>query len=307
MELKSRPLPASSPPDGDQERSFASLAFVLLIHQTLGAMTFPIARAGLLSIEPFTFAFFRFMLSAVVLLTIVRVRRWRVPIAREDYWKIAGLGCLVVPFNQVAYLLGQSMTAAGHGALLFATTPIWIFVLALLHLKEPFRWRRALGVVIAVTGVLIVMGAGGIRIGLHYLLGDAIILFAVMVWAYYTVWGKPLVRKYGALRVTAYALASGTLLYFPFGLYRAITFDYAAPPPEAWLSVVYIALGTSVGAYVLWYWLLKYMEASRLAVYHNIQPILASVVAYFFLNEPLGWAFVIGGVVVLAGVIITEV
>ncbi|HOZ08984.1 MAG TPA: EamA family transporter [candidate division Zixibacteria bacterium] len=301
--------PAAAAPAGASEdhRGFASLAFALFTHQVLGALTFPAARFGLATIEPFTFAFYRFVLSAVVLLAIVRFRRWRVPIERRDFKKIAGLGCLVVLFNQVTYLVGQSLTTASHGALLFATTPIWIFILAMIHLREPFRWRRAVGVAIAVTGVIIIMSAGGIHLGLNYVAGDAIILFAVVVWAYYTVWGKPLVRRYGAVRVTAYALASGSLLYFPFGLYRAVTFDYGGVVVAAWLSVGYVAIGTSVVAYILWYWLLKHMEASRLAVYHNIQPIVASLVACVFLNEPLGWPFVIGGAVVLGGVILTEV
>jgi drug/metabolite transporter (DMT)-like permease len=246
-------------------------------------------------------------LSAIVLVTIVRLRKWRIPIEKADRLKIAGLGCLVVIGNQVTYLWGQSMTAAGHGALLFAATPIFIFLMALVHLGEKFRWRRAIGVVIGITGVAIVMGAGAVKIGTEYLIGDAIILFAVLVWAYYTVWGKPLARKYGAMRVTAYSLASGTLLYFPFGLFQATQFEYSGVSLGAWLSVVYVAIGTSVLGYILWYWVLKYFEASRVAVFQNIQPIFASIVALIFLNEPLGWSFMIGGAVVLAGVIITEV
>ncbi len=281
--------------------------FVLIGQQLLGSLTFPIAKYGLAEVEPFTFAFFRFVLSALVLVAIVRFRTWRIPIEKPDRWKIAGLGCLVVLGNQVTYLWGQSMTAAGHGALLFAATPIFIFLMALVHLGEKFKWRRAIGVVIGIAGVAIVMGAGAIKIGTEYLIGDAIILFAVLVWAYYTVWGKPLARKYGAMRVTAYSLASGTLLYFPFGLVRAIQFDYDGVSTGAWLSVAYVAIGTSVFGYMLWYWVLKYFEASRVAVFQNVQPIFASMVAYVFLNEPLGWSFVIGGAVVLVGVITTEV
>ena len=56
----------------------------------------------------------------------------------------------------------------------------------------------------------------------------------------------------------------------------------------------------------MWYWVLKYMEASRLAVYHNIQPIIASAIAYFWLGEPLTMAFIVGGLIVLVGVIVTE-
>ncbi|MBU8934446.1 MAG: DMT family transporter [candidate division Zixibacteria bacterium] len=296
----------TAPEKSEATTSGALVVGVLLGQQLLGALTFPIAKFGLDLIEPFTFAFYRFVLSSVVLLGIVRWRKAGIPIERSDYIKIIGLGFLIIPFNQVAYLYGQRLTAAGHGALLFATVPIWVFIAALIHLKEKFVLRRAIGVAIGLIGVSVVVSTGAIELGTEYLLGDLIILGAVIAWAYYSVWGKPLVEKYGALRVTAYALASGSALYFPFGLYRATIFDYTAVSIGAWLSVVYVALGVSVAAYVMWYWVLARREASSVAVYHNIQPVIAAVVAYVFLAEPIGWPFVIGGVVVLAGVVITE-
>ncbi len=279
---------------------------VLLVQQVLGALTFPVAKFGLQFVEPFTFAFYRFVISAAVLLIMVMVTSHRIPIEKKDYWRIMGLGFLIIPFNQAMYLWGQSMTAAGHGALLFATVPIWIFLAAVIHLKEKLVARRVVGILVALAGVAVIMSGGAVRLGTQYLLGDCIILVAVFAWAYYTILGKDLARKYGALRVTAYALSFGSLLYFPFGLYRALQVDYSQVPASSWLAIVYIAIGTSVASYVLYYWVLKYFEASRIAVFHNIQPVIASVVALLWLNEPLGATFFVGGAVALGGVIIAE-
>ncbi|NIM13227.1 MAG: EamA family transporter [Candidatus Aminicenantes bacterium] len=284
------------------------LISALLIHHLLGALTFPIAKYGLAIIEPFTFAFYRYGLSSIVLLGIVRFRKAnKPPIEKKDYLKIVGLGCLIIPFNQTAYLFGQSLTGAGHGALLFATVPIWLFLGALIYLKEKFILRRAVGVALGLAGVAVIITTGAVELGTQYLVGDLIILIAVFAWVTYTILGRPLVFKYGAFRVTAYTLASGSALYFPFGLYRALIFDYTAAAFGAWLTVIYVALGVSVTAYVLWYWVIKYLEATRVAVFHNLQPVIASVIAFIFLGEPIGWAFIIGGAVVLTGVIITEI
>ena len=280
---------------------------VLLIQQTLGALAFPISKYGLDFIEPFTFAFFRFLLASVSLLIIVYFRKYNRKIDKRDYLKIIGLGVLIIPINQTLFLWGQSMTAAGHGSLLFATVPIWILVAALIHLKERPGIRRVVGIIIAMGGVITVMASGALELGKEYLFGDFIILIAVIAWAYYTIFGKKLVQKYGAIRITAYALASGSMFYFPFGLYAALKFDYSQPPLEAWWAVVYMAIGTSLIAYVLWYWVLKYMDASRIAVFHNLQPFIAVSVAYVWLGEPLGAAFIVGAVVAIIGVIIAEV
>jgi len=262
--------------------SAAFLIFSAVALQAVASLCYPIAKYGLEFIEPFTFAFYRYLFSSVVLLAFVKFRKHKIPVERKDYKKIILLGFLIIPFNQTLFLVGQSMTAAGHGAFLFATTPVFIFVLALILLS------------------------GALEVSTEYLLGDIIILVSVTAWAYYTIIGKNLVRKYGALRMTAYALASGSALYFPFGLYMAAKFDYSQVTLAAWGSVLYMALGLSVFVYVVWYWLLKYMEASRIAVYHNIQPVIATIVAYIFLGETLTVPFIIGGLIVLAGVITSE-
>jgi len=283
------------------------LVVAMAVLQTVAGVCYPIAKYGLEVIDPFTFAFYRYLLSSSVLLLIARYRHYTRPIERADWWKIIGLGVLIIPFNQTMFLIGQSMTGAGHGAFIFSTTPVWIFLLAVIHLKERATWRRWLGMLMATAGVMTIMWSGLARFGHEYLWGDLIIVISVIAWGYYTVFGKNLVRKYGALRMTAYALAIGSAFYLPFGFYSALRYDYSQSTPGAWGSVVYMSIGLSVLVYVLWYWLLKHLDASRIAVYHNVQPIIASAVAYAFLGEVPTPTFILGGSIVLAGVIITEV
>ena len=285
----------------------ATLLPVVLFQQTISALCFPIAKYGLATFEPFTFAFYRFTISAIILVAIVRFREHGIPIERRDWLKIIGLGFMIIPINQTFYLWGQSLTGAGHAAVLFATTPVWVFVLAVIYVKEQLLWRRVVGSALALVGALTIVSSGAIRIGTEYLAGDIIVMISVWAWSAYIVFGKPLAEKYGAIRVTAYALASGTVMYAPFGIYRAVQFDYSGTNLAGWLSVLYLALGISVAAYTIYYWLLKQIAAVRLAVFSNIQPVIATAVAFFALGEVPGIEFYVGAIVVLTGVIITEV
>ena len=275
--------------------------------QLTGSMVYPVSKYGLEFIDPLVFAFYRYIIASAVLLLLARLGKRQPPIERQDWKRIAGLGVMIILFNQTLFVIGQHLTGAGHGAVLFSTTPIFVFILAVIHLKEAAGWRRVTGIVMATVGVLITVVSGALDISVDYLLGDLCILGSVIAWAYYTVLGKRMVEKYGALRVTAYALSIGSLVYYPVGLYLAVGFDYSSVPSAAWGSVVFMALGLSGVVYVLWYWLLKHMEASRVAIYHNVQPIVATAVAWFFLGEPLTTAFLIGGSIVVAGVLITEI
>lgn len=283
------------------------LILAVAIQQAVAGVCYPIAKYGLSIIEPFTFAFYRFLISSIVLLLIVRFRHNRPPIEKRDWWRIILLGILVIPLNQTLFLFGQSLTGAGHGAFIFSTTPVWLFLLSVLHLHEKATWRRLTGILMATAGVMVIMWSGHAKFGSGYLLGDMIIVVSVIAWGYYTILGQDLVRKYGAFRVTAYALASGSAIYLPFGAYFALRYDYSQSTPGAWGSVLYMAIGLSVVVYVLWYWLIKHVEISRIAVYQNVQPILASTVAYLFLGESFSATFLLGGAIVLAGVVVTEV
>ena len=305
--METQPLPGlANKAPSDDTAPLARLVGGMILLQVLASICYPIAKYGLGIIDPFTFAFYRYIISSAVLLTMTKLRKQGRPVERPDWWRLALLGLLIIPGNQTLFLWGQSMTGAGHGAFLFATTPIWVFVLAIIHLKERPHWRRTTGIILATLGVLFIMYSGLADVGTKYLLGDLILVGSVAAWGYYTVLGKPLVKKYGALRTTAYALALGSAMYLPFGAYAAIRYDYSQSNIWAWGSVVYMAIALSAVVYVIWYWLLKYLDASRIAVYHNVQPIIASAVAYFFLGEALSTGFVIGGLVVIAGVLFTE-
>ena len=100
------------------------------------------------------------MVSSVVLLTVVRFFKRTPPVERKDWPKIFLLAVLIIPGNQMLYMFGQSMTAAGHGAFLFATSPVWIFLLAIIHLKESVTAKKVSGIVLSFGGVVVIMLGG---------------------------------------------------------------------------------------------------------------------------------------------------
>jgi len=132
------------------------------------------------------------------------------------------------------------------------------------------------------------------------------VLVAVLAWAWYTVVGKPLIRKYGAMVVTARALTYGTILFMPIGLYSIRSFDPSAVASDAWLGLLYCAILTSVVAYTIWYWALHFIDAAQVAVFNNVQPVVAAFFGWLLLSEPISATFVVGGVLVIAGVLVTE-
>ncbi len=279
---------------------------IILLHQILTALAFPMAKLGLNEIDPYSFAFIRFTAMSLVYLPVLWFLRNQTSISGRDHARIFIIGLLIIPLNQVVYLVGQSLTSAGHSSLLFATTPVFIYILAILALGEKVTFRRVLGIGVALVGVYLVLTGGKARFGLEFLLGDVLIMVAVVAWAAGTVLTKPLAVKYGTFRVLGLALLYGSAVFWPYGLYRALGADFSLLTWRGYLSLFYMAIMVSVGAYFIWYWVIKYVEVSRLAVVQNIQPIIATAVAALILSETVSSGFILGGLVILGGVILTE-
>ncbi len=279
----------------------------MLLHSLLSAGTYIVAKRALLELSAFELGLVRFTLAAIVyglLLLRARARLWR-----EDVWPLLCLGAIAVPLNQGLFLLGLARSTPGHAALLYALTPVFVFVIARARLGERTSVAKLAGIVLAFAGVLVVLFARGlmaVRGHAAPLLGDLLILVAVIAWAVYAVWGKPYAERYGAVAFTGYSLLFGSLLYLPLGLVASRARDLVAFSAAGWGSVAYLVLVTSVLCYVLFYWAIARAEASRVAVWSNLQPVFTAVLAWAIYGERLTGPFLAGGAMVLAGVVLTE-
>lgn len=281
--------------------------FILLIQQLIASGTHLIAKDITNSVEPPVVVFFRTAISVAGYSLWFSMRRKDLKrIERKDYWRIVLLGALNVPINQFLFLTGIQSSTAPNGALLYALSPAFVLIIALLFFGEQRGWKKIAGVIIAISGCVLVLTERGISLDDQYFVGNLIILAASFSWAMYTVVGKPMVVKYGAFYVTALSLTVGMLLYLP------IFFSLGhVPEPQHltstnWLHLGYLGLVTSGLGFGLWYYALTKMEASRVAVFNNLQPILTTILAFMFFGTSPTTLFLIGGSIALFGVVLTQ-
>jgi drug/metabolite transporter (DMT)-like permease len=278
----------------------------MAVHTLVSSGTYLAAKGAMSEIAPLVFAFFRFNLSAVIFLGLMAARRSSFRFERSEWGLLFVLGLLAIPLNQCMFLIGLEYTQPTHPALLYATTPIWVYVLSALRGEEKITHGKTSGIIIALMGVIAFFVEKGVALRYDYLIGDSIIMIAVWAWAFYTVLGRPLVRKRGAMRVTSMSLMLGAAMYFPFGTYFALNFDYSGVGLAGWGGVAYTAVLTSVVAYTIWYWSIKQMEPSRVAAFINLQPVVTAAAAFFLIGERLSMGTIMSGIVILTGVYLAQ-
>lgn len=279
----------------------------MFVHSALSAGTYLAGKRALAEVSPVELAFVRFALAAVVHAALLQ--RLRPGFARRDLAPLAALGVLAVAVNQVLFLAGLARSTPGHAALLYALTPIFVFLIEWLRGKERATPGKVAGIAVAFAGTVVVLAGRGV-LGLSgardALAGDVLLLLAVIAWAIYAVGGKAYTATYGGLATGSVTLVAGTLLCAPAGLAFLHVEHFARLSPLGIASVVYLVVVTSVVAWLIYYWALGHAEASRVAVWSNIQPVMTALLAWALYGERLTAPFVGGGLMVVAGVILAE-
>ena len=297
------------------------IAALIGIIVVIWAGNFIAAKIGLRSFPPLTMASFRVCAAGIVMLPFylffrrlpafaeaadVRTRRF----SRRDLWRFLYLGFFGVSINQFCFTLGLHYTSVSHSAVIVGMGPIYTLVLAVLLRQERATWHKAIGMAIAFTGIAVLASEGGISAHLPSLLGDAITMTGSIGFAIYAVLGKRVADEYNALTMTAYNQFAGALVLLPLGIHQAWkvgpTGNWAAVPWQAWTAILYMGLFGSAVAYVLYYWLLRYLEASQLSAFTYLLPVLASILGILMLGEQGSWTQVSGGSLALFGVYWTE-
>ena len=280
--------------------------YAAIITQTLiSAVTFLVAKDATHHFTALELAWFRIELSGV-LAAFVSLFLRRIP-DKRDRPRIIFLGVTGIAINQTLFLLGLRFSSPLHSALLYAITPILVLIGAVLYLGERLTWKKVLGVLLALAGVLLVLLAQGLDLSRGPLKGDLITLVAVFTWSAYTVAGKPLLARYDALTVTVWIFLCGALVMLPAGIPVLTHFSPARPTMRGWLEIGYLSVVTSGIAFTLWYVALQRLQASQVAVFSNLQAPLTALLAWLVMGAVPEHAAIAGGVLVLLGVILVQI
>ncbi|TFG63460.1 MAG: hypothetical protein E4H28_06365, partial [Gemmatimonadales bacterium] len=220
---------------------------------------------------------------------------------------VTALGVVGNAMYQFLFITGIDGTLAGNAALILAMSPVFVTLLSALLGQEKVRATGWAGVAVSTIGIgLVVWGGSAVRFGSVTLRGDLTILAASVAWSMYTVGASPLVRRHGALPVTAATMWIGAVVLFLVAIPSMAAQDWTGPTLLAWTGLVASGLLAVGLSYVLWYYGVEHLGNSRTAVFSNTVPIVALLFAWLALGETPVLMQVTGAVLILGGVTLTR-
>lgn len=288
---------------GTQTPGVGSTDLLLLLMTVIWGSNFTAIKYSLEDLLPLSFNALRFTLASIVMLIVALLSRDGFKLAPGDGRRLFLLGLLGNTFYQSLFITGMSHTRAGNAALILATTPMFTAILGRIRKHEYFTARGVAGLLLAFSGIvmIVISGRGEVSIG-ETVLGDSLLLATTLCWSLYTVGSKQLMHKYGSMKATAVMITSGTPLLLLVCAPSLLRQDWSRVRPIAWAGVVYSGLFAIALAYLIWSYGVRRIGSTRTAIYSNVTPIVALLVAWLALGETPTLGQLGGAIVIFAGI-----
>lgn len=281
---------------------------LILLMIILWSANFVIGKYALREIPAMLVVGFRMLVSGLAMIPIY-IRYTRRTGSRgwtaSDVPLLISLGVLGIGLNQLFFVAGLARTTVAHAAIMIGLTPMLVLVLASAIGLERMNAPRMAGMAIALGGVAVLQvfpspGRSGT------VLGDVLVFVGALTFAVFTVRGKATVGRLGGVVVNTFAYIGTGAAMLPVIVWLSREFSYAEVSVVAWASVIYMALFPSVIAYLIYYYALERIPASRLSAFSYLQPLFATLMAIPTLGEYPTRSLLIGGVLVVCGVFVAE-
>lgn len=282
----------------------------LLTVVVIWGVNFSVMKSAVVELDALVFNALRFTLSVAFLGLLVWREEQRgggMPPKgdrRRSWWPLIGLGMLGHFLYQTTFILGLERTTAGNSALLLGSAPLWTAVIAHFTGWERLVARAWLGLLLCVGGAALISLAHEDRsLESEGFVGDLLTIIAAVGWGAYTAGSKPLLRSWSSLGLAWRSMVAATPLIWLAAVPRLGGMDWSVLGWEAWAAILYSGFLSTGVAYVLWNYGIVHVGASRTAVYANLLPAVAIVVAVFWLGEGVTLPQVLGGLLVVGGVL----
>jgi drug/metabolite transporter (DMT)-like permease len=284
----------------------AKAVFFTLLAGCLWGTSFPIIKIGLDTIDPFTFLFWRFLISCVTLVAVMLLlKKFQFKITDKKLVIFLGIA------NGSGYLLqyvGMPYTTAAKAALFINLSAMWVALLSPRLLGESFSRKKIVGVLFGLVGIVFVstnLDFSGLSGG--QFVGDVMLLVAGVSWALFMVFNKKLIMgsTSAVFQSMTWVLIFTLLTIAPFSILSGPGFF--ALSGWAWAGIVYTAIVCWVIPYYLWLEALKHLSASVSTVLLLSEVVVAVIASILVLREPITVFSSIGAFFIIIAIVLVSV
>ncbi|MFP3413641.1 EamA family transporter [Bacillus sp. SIMBA_074] len=262
-------------------------------------INYTIAKYGLLEFTAIEFTAVRMMAAAPLLLLLTFFIEKSLYMERKDIPRLIIVSTVGIVLYQTLFMETVQYTSATNASLLISISPIFTTLFSIFLKQEKFSSRKLVGSMIAFFGATLVLVAGHSLASSFY--GNGIGLITSICWGLYPVLAGPLIKKYSALRVTAWSTLVGAVPLLLLSGPHVFVMPFHITQGMTWFALLYSIFFVTVFGLVMWYIGVQKIGASHTMVYMYITPLVAVLFAAVWANEYVSLQQIIGGIIIFFG------
>jgi len=271
--------------------------------------TFIAGRIMAANLPPFSSAFLRFLLASFFLVLFAFKKYGKFPrIDFPQFLLIIALGLTGIVGYNFFFFSGLKSITASRASMIISLNPSVITIFSILLFKDKLTKFKFMGIILSLTGALIVISQGNLQVILQSNIGtgELFILGCVLCWSSFTVLGKIIMKDLKPIIAITYACLAGTIILILPAYQEGVLQNFMQYNVEVWLSVFVLGfLGTAL-AFTWFYEGIDKIGPSRAGIFINFVPIFATLMAVLILREKLSPSLIIGAIFVISGVCLTN-
>jgi len=292
--------------DSATHPAFGFTDVLLFTMAVIWGINFVVVKYATHIFNPVAFTGLRVGTVAVFLLLVTFAGR-RVALARRDVIALLLLGVLGNGLYQLFFIHGVARTRAGNAALIVAAAPAFIALVARARGMERVKRLTLVGIGLSFVGVaFVIVGSASSSSGQPTLLGSLLVFLGVVCWTIYTIALQPYTKRIDIVQLSAVTMVGGAVPLVVASAPALMRTNWAAVGTGGWIALLYSSVISMGVAYFFWYRGLRVLGPTRSAVYTNLQPIVALLVAWAFLSETPTIFQGMGAATIIAGVFLTR-
>jgi drug/metabolite transporter (DMT)-like permease len=274
----------------------------------LFGLSFTFSRSALQHVDAMQMLAFRFVIAAALMHILRAMGVIKVELRLKQMGPLLVMGVIQPVLYFIFETVGIALTSASEASIVVALIPVFTVFFAIFFLKERPTALRLTFAAVSVSGVILIALVEALGKTSGNLLGLLILLGAPICAACFTVLSRYFSVRYRPAEITFVMMNLSAVVFTTLAIaeqaYKGQLSTFFAPLtlPPVWMAILYLGVGSSVGAFFLTNYTLSKIEASQMSVFNNLTTLIAVVAAVVILREPLHWYHVVGGALIITGV-----
>jgi drug/metabolite transporter (DMT)-like permease len=262
-----------------------------------------VSKVVLEVVPPFTLLTMRLVLGALTLIPFL-IKKGGLNLTRLQLLNVLGIGFIGYGISLGFQFVGTKLSTAANGALVTSATPAFVLLFAAVILGEKISRLRLVALGLASLGVLIVIDPQTARLSPGLFWGNLSLVLAALTWALYSVLIRKATRGMDVLPVSFYSFLGGLLLTIPaMGVEFQVT-GVGSMTMGVLVGILYLGVISTGLAMYLWNLAFTKLEAGIASLTFFAQPVVGAGLGALLLGEQLGFLFLVGAVLIAAGLLI---